>query len=125
LVHSLTFHVLSGVGRKTARFETDDIRDVQLVEHFTRTQNLKIMGRGVTRKTHVLSALSHNFMRDGGGDPVGAESAQGQIVAVFDKFFDRFLDGHDLALQLAIFLPENSSGLIRIRICKNLANSLI
>jgi hypothetical protein len=64
-------------------------------------------------------------MSDGGGDPVGAESTQGQIIAVLDKFLDRFLDGHELAFQLAIFLPEKRSGLIRIRICKNLANSLI
>ncbi len=64
-------------------------------------------------------------MSDGSGNPVRAEPAQGQIIAVLDKFLNRFFNGHKLAFQLAVFLPEKCSGLIRIRIRKNFANSLI
>ena len=38
------FHVFPGIGRQTARFQTDDVRDIQLVEHFPRTENLEIVG---------------------------------------------------------------------------------
>jgi hypothetical protein len=79
----------------------------------------------MTGKTHIFSSLSHDLVSDGSGNPVRAEPPQGQIIAVFDEFLDRFLDGRELAFQLTVFLPEKRSGLIRIRICENFANSLI
>ena len=79
----------------------------------------------MTGKTHIFSSLSHDLVSDGSGNPVRAEPPQGQILTVLDEFLDRFFNGHQLAFQLAVFLPEKRSGLIRIRICENFANSLI
>ena len=118
------FHVLPGIGRQAARLEADDVGHVDAVEALTRCKDLEIVGRRMAGQPQVLLPLPHDFMKHCGGDAVDAETADGNVVPVFYVLLDRFLYGHDLALQLPALVAEELTSLVRIRIRKNLANSL-
>jgi hypothetical protein len=55
----------------------------------------------VTEEAQVLLALPDDLVKDRAGDPVGAEPAGGEVIAVMDERLDRFLLGHALVGQSA------------------------
>ena len=63
-------------------------------------------------------------MKNRSRNTVDTESADGDIVSILHILVDCFFYGHHLALQFPALVAEKLTSLVRIRVRKNLANSL-
>ena len=92
-------HHPPGVRRQAARLQADDVGDVHAGERLAAAgqvagaEDLEVVGGGVAGEAEVLLALAQDLVDDGGRDAVGAEAADGEVVAVVDQPGDGVGDG--------------------------------
>src|SRR5947209_943197 len=104
--------------RKAARFQADDVGDIDAREQLAAAgeiagaEDLKIVRRGVAGEGEILPLLADDFMTDGAGQPVAAEAADREIVAVLDKARHRFLDRQELVHQCPRLLAEEVARMV-------------
>jgi len=122
--HLSALHVLPCIRGKPPGFETDDVSHIATVETFPGRKDLEVVGCRMTGDSQILLSLPDDLMQYRRGNPVHAETADRNVISILDKSLDRFLDGRQLALQFAALLPEKLSGLVRIGIRKDPADSL-
>ena len=77
--------------RQAARLQADDVGDIDPGERLAAAgevagaEDLEVVGGGVAGEAEVLLALAEDLVDDGGGEAVGAEAADGEVVAVVDE----------------------------------------
>ena len=100
-------HHPPGVRRQPACLQPDDVGDIDLRQRLPAAgevagaEDLEVVRRRVAGEAEVLLPLADDLVADGGGDAVGAEPADGEVVAVVDEAPHGVGDGHDLVDQPA------------------------
>ena len=109
------FHHPPGVRRQAARLQADDVGDIHLGERpaaagqVAGTEDLEIVRGGVAGEGEVLLALAQDFVDDGDRQPVAAEAADGEVVAVVDQPADGVGDGRELVGERARLVAEGGA----------------
>ena len=93
--------------------------------HLPAHQHLEVVSRGVAEEAEVLLLLADDLVDDRAGDPVGAEAAGSEVVAVVDELLDRFFLGHALVGHGARLLAEELASLVRIGVCEDRVDPLV
>ena len=78
----------------------------------------------MAREGQVFLPLAHDLVQNGRGDPVRAETADAEVIAVMEKVLHRLLRGGDLVHHGAGLVPEKLPGPVGIGIGKKLVLSL-
>ncbi len=118
-------HVPPSVGREPASLEAHDVGGIAAVEALAGCEHLEVVSGGVPEETQILLPLPDDLVDDRVGDAIGAETADGQVVAVVDEPLHGLLLGHALVDHGPRLLSEELARLVRIRIGEDRIDPLV
>src|SRR5262249_38379996 len=117
------------VRRKASRFEADDVGAIDAGQRLAAAgeiagaKDLEVVRRSVPGEAEILLALADDLVNDGGGDAIGAETANGEIVPFADEFANCISDGVDFVGERPRLAGERLAQLRRRRVGEQLPSA--